>query len=127
MINYQNDMFFNNILDNSGTGTNFGVDLTFERFMNNGYYYMVSASVYESVIYDYSNPYQEQWSNNVYLDLSLNYRVNKSRLAQIIILQVKNMTMHKDLIGFAYNYKDHLVDPIELAIILPYLSYKIEF
>lgn len=48
MINYQNDMFFQAKLDNSGTGINYGIDLAFERFMKKGYYYMVTALVYES-------------------------------------------------------------------------------
>ncbi len=190
MINYQNDMFFNSKLNNSGTGTNVGVDLTFERFMSNNYYYMFTASVYQSkykegdgierntrlnqnyvfnvlggkewkvrennflsingkftvlggmrytspdqaasqeyqsVVYDYSRIYEDQWHTNYYLDFSLNYRINRSRVAHIFIIQAKNLTMQKELIGFAYNYKDQVAEPIELAVILPYVSYKIEF
>ncbi|HLZ87655.1 MAG TPA: TonB-dependent receptor [Puia sp.] len=35
-------------LVNKGTGTNKGVELTLERFLNNGYYLLVTASVFDS-------------------------------------------------------------------------------
>lgn len=35
-------------LVNRGTGKNYGVEFTLERFFNNNYYYMINASLYES-------------------------------------------------------------------------------
>ncbi len=35
-------------LVNKGTGKNFGVEITFEKFLNQGYYYLLTASVFES-------------------------------------------------------------------------------
>lgn len=35
-------------LVNKGTGENYGVDITFEKFISNGLYYLLTASVYES-------------------------------------------------------------------------------
>ncbi len=190
MINYQNDMFFQARLDNSGTGINYGIDLTFERFMKKGYYYMVTASVYESkfkggdgierntrlnqnyvlnllggkewkikennflsingkftvvggtrytppdqeasravsaVVYQMDKLYDGQWTTNYYFDLSVNYRINRPKVSHNIILQAKNLTMQSDLIGFAYNYSEQYSQPMELAIVFPYFSYKIEF
>lgn len=34
--------------DNSGTGRNYGVDLTLEKFFSNNYYFLVTSSVYKS-------------------------------------------------------------------------------
>lgn len=48
MINVDQDWFINRTLVNEGTGDNFGLDLTFERFMNKGYYFMVTASLFQS-------------------------------------------------------------------------------
>ena len=42
------DWFINQKLVNDGTGQNYGLDLTIERFMNKGFYYMVTASVFDS-------------------------------------------------------------------------------
>jgi hypothetical protein len=190
MINYQNDMFFQARLDNSGEGMNYGIDFTFERFMKKGLYYMLTASLYESkytggdgierntrlnqhyvvnilagkewkvrknnyfsvngkftmaggtrytppdqeasraaegVVYNMIELYEGQWHTNYYLDLSLNYKINRPKLSHNFILQAKNLTAQKELIGFSYNYSDQLAQPEELAIVLPYLSYKIEF
>lgn len=48
MINQQNDWFFNSPLQNTGKGKNYGVDLTFEKYLSQGYYYMATASVFNS-------------------------------------------------------------------------------
>lgn len=190
MINYNNEMFFTSQLINTGKGRNTGIDLTLERFMNNGYYYMLTTSVYNStytgddgikrnsrynqhyvmnllggkewqtrknntfslngkftvlggkrfapvdelesmqyqfVIYDNSRIYEEQSPANFYLDLSLNYTINRPGFSQSIILQAKNLLLQKEFIGHAYNYKSHTVEPYELSLIYPFLSYKIQF
>ncbi|MDB4303314.1 TonB-dependent receptor [Desulfosarcina sp.] len=48
LSNTDTDWFINQTLVNEGTGQNYGLDLTLERFMNNGYYYMFTASVFNS-------------------------------------------------------------------------------
>ncbi len=35
-------------LVNAGTGKNYGLEMTFERFLNNGLYFMLNTSIYES-------------------------------------------------------------------------------
>jgi len=42
-------------LVNKGIGQNYGVELTFERFMNKGFYYLLSASIYNSRYQTQSN------------------------------------------------------------------------
>jgi len=48
MINVDQNWFINDALTNDGSGENYGLDLTLERYMNNGYYYMVTASVFKA-------------------------------------------------------------------------------
>lgn len=48
MTNVDNDWFINQTLTNGGTGENYGLDVTLERFMNRGYYFLVTASVFQS-------------------------------------------------------------------------------
>jgi hypothetical protein len=190
MINYQNEMYFNSALDNSGTGINYGIDFTFERFMNKGYYYMATTSIYESryrggdgierntrlnqnyvlnllggkewkigesnfisvngkftvlggtpytppdqeasqaansVVYDMNLLYTEKWNTNYYLDISINFRINRPKVSHNFNIQAKNLTMQTELLGFAYDYDKKYAVPQELAIVLPYLSYKIVF
>jgi hypothetical protein len=39
---------FDKVLTNKGKGTNIGIDLTFERFLKDGYYLMTTGSIYKS-------------------------------------------------------------------------------
>lgn len=48
MMNVDENWFLNDSLTNDGTGQNYGLDLTLERSMNNGYYYLVTASVFQA-------------------------------------------------------------------------------
>jgi hypothetical protein len=48
LLNVDQDWFINRTLVNKGTGENIGIDLTLERFMSGGYYYLVTASVFSS-------------------------------------------------------------------------------
>jgi hypothetical protein len=46
--NMELDWFFNETLVNDGTGTNVGIDITLERFLTRGFYYLATASVFDS-------------------------------------------------------------------------------
>ncbi len=48
MMNVDQNWFIDDMLTNDGTGENYGLDLTFERYMNNGYYFMVTTSVFKA-------------------------------------------------------------------------------
>jgi hypothetical protein len=190
MINYTSETFFTNALDNSGTGSNIGIDFTLEQFITNGLYYMITASVYESkfkggdgierntrynqnyvfnilagkewqsklnhtfgingkftllggkrqspidmekslenqfVVYDDSRLYEIQLPTSFYIDLGLNYTINRPKSAHSFIIQAKNILMQEENLGHAYNYKTQSIEPYGLEIIYPYISYKIQF
>ena len=44
----QNDFFFNERLVSAGKGKNVGLDITLERFLHNGFYYLFTASLFDS-------------------------------------------------------------------------------
>lgn len=48
MINLKDERYINDPLVNEGTGKNYGLDVTLERFLSNNYYYMISGSLFES-------------------------------------------------------------------------------
>ncbi len=190
MINYKNDMFFNSELRNEGTGRNIGIDITFEHFLKDGFYYLFTTSIFDSkykggdgverntrynqnyvvnlligkewqvrennifslngkftvlggqrhppvdenksiqyqfAVYDNSKIYEEQLPTNYYLDISINYRINKAKYSHTIIFQIKNLLMQKEFLGHAYNYETNSVVPFESTIMYPYLSYRFEF
>lgn len=47
-LNLQNDWFFAEKLQNTGEGRNYGIDLTLEKYVSKGYYYMLTGSLFES-------------------------------------------------------------------------------
>ena len=48
IINITSNWGINRQLENSGTGKNYGVDLTVERFLKDGYYYLFTATLFDS-------------------------------------------------------------------------------
>src|SRR5699024_9392275 len=48
MLNFVQDWTFNDQLVNEGKGRNYGLELTLERFLSNGYYYLFTGTIYNS-------------------------------------------------------------------------------
>lgn len=48
MLNLTDDFFINEQLVNQGSGRNYGIDLTLERFMHQGWYYLATLSLFDS-------------------------------------------------------------------------------
>ncbi|MBT3751062.1 MAG: carboxypeptidase-like regulatory domain-containing protein, partial [Bacteroidetes bacterium] len=48
MINYEQEFAFNKTLVSEGKGTNIGIDFTIERFLKNNFYYLATASFFDS-------------------------------------------------------------------------------
>ncbi len=191
-INLQNDWFITNKLSNKGKGINFGIDMTFERYMSEGYYYMLTASLFDSrykagdnkwrntrynrnfvfnvlagkewmvgrskqnmfnanirlsyqggdryspinldssqkeedAIYDENKAFSKQLSPAFLLHFNVSYKINKKNLSHEFAIKVLNTTGYKDYQGHRYNFKTHLVDPEREAVIIPNISYRIEF
>ncbi|WP_303207971.1 carboxypeptidase-like regulatory domain-containing protein [Bacteroides oleiciplenus] len=47
IINHQ-DFYLERILKNKGVGKNYGIDITLEQYMKDGFYYMITASLFKS-------------------------------------------------------------------------------
>ncbi|WP_229599229.1 carboxypeptidase-like regulatory domain-containing protein [Runella sp. CRIBMP] len=47
-VNFQSDWFFAEKMVNKGEGRNYGLDITLEKYMSNGFYYMATTSIFES-------------------------------------------------------------------------------
>lgn len=62
LINFKQDYTFNKVLVNNTKGYNYGVDLTLERFMHDDYYYLLTASLFDS---KYKGG-DKQWHNTRY-------------------------------------------------------------
>ncbi|GAB5535398.1 MAG: carboxypeptidase-like regulatory domain-containing protein [Rubricoccaceae bacterium] len=80
----------------------------------------------EDVILDESQPFMERNPAIWLADLTLTYRRNGTRVAQVWALQLKNALAAKDT-SFDYNYQRNRVEEIREGYPLPVLTYKLEF
>ncbi|WP_430814666.1 TonB-dependent receptor [Carboxylicivirga sp. RSCT41] len=190
LINYQWDMYFDEPLINDGSGTNIGVDITVERYMKDGYYYMFTGSFFDSkykggdgierntsynrnmvlnllggrewkvrknniisingklawmggncftppdqelsqatemVVLDESRAFEWQEDNKLFVDLAVNYRINRPKVSHVFILQGKNILMTEEMFGWAYDFKKQEVVSHGMTMIYPFFSYRLEF
>lgn len=189
MINFTRDFGFNKELTNSNLGRNVGLDVTMERFLHNGYYFLSNVSLFKSQykaddniwrstrydknlvinllggkefmigsnllginlktcisggerrtpllqdisnqerrpVFDEKNAWSLKDDLSLLLDASITYRVNRQRYAAIWALQVKNVlgATQNDLYLYDYQKKEVVLD--SRVIVVPSLSYKIEF
>ncbi len=73
-INLQADWFFNHQLQNTGKGQNYGLDLSLEKYLSDGYYYMINASLFNSKYKGGDNVWRNTRYNRKYL---LNFLIGK--------------------------------------------------
>ena len=191
-INLKNDWFISDRLVNDGEGQNYRMDLTLERFLSKGYYYLLSGSLFKSrykggdgvwrstaydrgyvfnaligkewmtggrksnifglngrityqggtrfipvdepasiasceIIEDPTRAYSNQLDGNMIIHFSASFRKNKPNHSSLWTLSILNATMVKEFEGFDYNRQTQKIDQIGEPLIIPNLSYKIEF
>ncbi|MDX9852876.1 MAG: TonB-dependent receptor [Tenuifilaceae bacterium] len=190
LINFKQDWSFMNALENNSKGKNLGVDITLERFLNNNYYYLVTASVFDSkymaddkvwrntrydkgfavnillgkefflskqrmlgvnlrgcitggertspidteksllakrVILNEQNAFEEQEATTYNVDITITYRANKSKYSGVWALQIKNALGTPMNDGYSYNIRTKQMEKSKSTVVLPVISYKIEF
>ncbi len=191
-LNLAGDWFFAEKLQNTGEGRNYGIDITLEKYMSKGYYYMLSGSLFESkykaddgiwrdtrfnrnyvlnfligkewqmgsnnnkilgintrvtyqggnrytpvnveaskaskdVVFDETKAFSMQTTPSLNLHFTVSYKINKAKSSHEFALKILNLTQQADFNGFLYNFIDNKVDKNLALIVIPNLSYKIEF
>jgi hypothetical protein len=188
MINMTGDWFFQNSLVNKGEGRNIGFDLTLERFMGNGFYYLITGSLFDSrykggdgiwretrynrnwianvllgkewnvgtkknklasinIRFTYqggekitpvlntnetlneidNQAFSQRLPNQPLLHVTANFRINKSRHASIWSLQLLNALSTPEIYGYVYNRTTDQIDYRKDVLLIPNISYKVEF
>ncbi len=88
----------------------------------------VNSSLAEQTeILDETSPYTQQDAMVYFLDLSVTHRKNKEKYSSVWALQLKNALGSKSFYGHTYNYRTDTIDKDSLAVVLPNISWKIEF
>lgn len=87
----------------------------------------VSSLILGDVIYDYSRPFEEQKPNVLHLNVSMSYRIIKKKHASIWSFQLLNLLGAEENYGYVYNYRMDRLEGYKPVVIVPSVSYKIEF
>jgi hypothetical protein len=191
-INLQSDLFFGEKLENTGKGRNYGIDLMLEKYISDGFYYLISGSVFDAeytggdgiwrnsrfnrnfvgnllvgkewsvgknkqnvvslntrvsyqggnwyspiniaasqkakeVVYDETQAFSLQSDPMTNIHFTAIYKINKSKRSSEFALKILNLTNQADFRGHLYNFKTNDVDKELPALVIPNISYKIEF
>lgn len=193
-VNTEEDVFFNNPLVSKGSGHNVGVDFTLERFLSKGFYYLATASVFDSkykaidgierntrfnrnyvlnllvgkewqlgraknnilganlrlnymggnrrepidyaaslaakdVAYSESGAraYSAQFDDMPVVSVALSFRRNKPRYSAVWTVQVLNALGTKEFKTDYYNLKTGTIDSKFDGVMVPNISYRVEF
>ncbi|MGK7395520.1 MAG: TonB-dependent receptor [Candidatus Cyclobacteriaceae bacterium M3_2C_046] len=194
-LNFEEELFFNQELVSEGSGRNIGLDLTLERFLNNGFYYLLTASLFDSkytgadgierntrfnrnyvinalagkewavgrsdnnllsanvrlnymggnrkepintaasiaakeVVYQETEgnmAFVSQFDDQPIVSFTVSYRKNKPNHSSIWSLQILNALSTEEFDTDFYNLKTGKTDTKFAGIMVPNLSYKIEF
>jgi Carboxypeptidase regulatory-like domain len=192
LLNIQNSWFVFNPLVNEGMGKNYGIELTMEKYLTDGFYFLSAISVFDSkykngnspyrntrfnrnyvlnfltgkewktgkanqhlfginiratyqggdryspvdtqrslankeVFYDETNAFSRQYPSSFIGHLTINYKINRKKSTHELSLKLINATGYKERYGYGYNFKTNTIDEMREALIVPNLSYKIEF
>jgi hypothetical protein len=191
LINYR-DWWMMLPLVNDGKGKNYGIDFTLERYLHQGYYYLLTASLFESLytggdgvwrntrlnrnyianalggkewkmgkqkqnmlsvslrfvlqggeryipvdeaasiaakalVYDNARAYKTQLSPEFISHFTVAYKINREKMAHEISLKMFNATGNEEFDGYMYNYRTDRPEMYRGAVVIPNISYKIEF
>jgi hypothetical protein len=192
LINLQRDWFIADKLENTGEGFNYGIEGTFEKYMSQGYYYLFTASLFDSryrtengvwrntrynrgyvfnllggkewmcgrrrqnlfqtnvrlsyqggerytpvdwaasqqaeeVVYRETNAFSEQYRPAFVCHFTVAYKINRKDRAHEFALKVINATLTKEYFGHKYNLQTGQPDVDGEFLMIPNVSYKIEF
>ncbi len=77
--------------------------------------------------FDENNAFSETEPSVYQLDLSLTHRKNKPKSSRVWAIQIKNLLGAEQFNGYQYNFRRGAVEEDKSVIMIPNISYKIEF
>ena len=191
MINYRDILTLLPKLENDGKGRNYGLDVTLERYLHEGYYYLLTGSLFSSrymggdgvwrntrlnrrfivnalggrewkmgrqnqnlfsvslratvqggehyipvneaassphaLVFDNARAFKPQLKPEFIGHFTVSYKINRNRLSHEFSVKMMNVTGNKEFEGFWYNPREERIEMYMGAVVIPNISYKIEF
>lgn len=88
---------------------------------------MQKSHTEREVFYDETRAFSRREPNVLYADVTIEYRKNRQNISTVWSLQMINVTGYQEFYGYRYNLEENSIDEERATIIIPNLSYKIEF
>jgi len=192
-LNNNNTLFYDEVLVSKGKGSNYGIDFTLEKYLSDGYYFMLTGSVFNSKYtaidkierntrfnknyvfnimagkewkignknilstnvrinflggnrkesIDYEASYKKQdvvygetdqvisfndkYNNLPIVSLTLSYRINNENYSSVLSLQILNLMGTEGYSHDYYNLRTKKMNTKYDGIVIPSISYRIEF
>ncbi len=144
-------------LFSDGTGRNYGLEVTVEKFFTNGWYALGTVSLYESLytaanirasvaggnrltpidveasrdagftVRDHLRAWDDQAAYYFRSDIRVSYRKNRTKTSSIISLDIQNVTNRENVWGNFYSGSRDEVRNITQLGLIPVLNYRLEF
>ena len=81
----------------------------------------------KDVVYDERNAYKMQAQSSLNVHYTVSYKVNKKHSSRELAIKILNVTGQPDYGGYKFNLLNNSGDKDLSSVIIPNLSYKIEF
>lgn len=111
LINLRDEWFLQDRFFSTGKGLNYGVELTVEKYLSAGTYWLLTGSLYSA---------RYRGGDGI-------WRNNRTAMSHEIGLKMLNATFYSEYLDHQYNFKTGRVDVYCDGISMPNLYYKIEF
>ena len=86
-----------------------------------------ASDIAKDVVYDETKAFSMQTQASLNIHFTASYKVNKAHSSRELALKILNVTGQPDFNGFKYNLLNNKVEKDLASVIIPNLSYKIEF
>jgi hypothetical protein len=129
-------------LENTGTGYNYGFELTLERFFSQGYYFLGTASLFQSRYTPIDLAASQAAGTEVNLldqsfearlpeyfraDFKTTFRMNFPKFAQQFSVDLQNISNHQNVFQYGYNAGTGKISTTYQRGFFPDVQYKIFF
>ncbi len=87
----------------------------------------IASRQHEMVVLDEARAFEWQENSKLFIDLAINYKINRPKTAHVITLQAKNLLAQEEMFGWAYDFEQQRVVEYGLTMVYPYFTYRVEF
>jgi len=86
-----------------------------------------ASNLAKDIVYDETKAFSSQSQSTLNIHFTASYKINKKNSSRELALKILNITGQPDFDGYKYNLQNNGIDKDLSSVVIPNLSYKIEF